>query len=745
MRRIVPDRAVHCDLITMPRRLPALVTSLLVVLACGHVWTQPRVSRIDWAAHGGSAAHTQHSPADLITPANVSRLKVAWTYRTGDARADNRSQIQCNPIVIDGVLYATSAQLKVFALDAATGTQKWVFDPVASAGAGASSGLGVSRGVTYWTDGAERRIFSAAGPYLYALDATTGRPIPTFGQDGRIDLRQGLDTDAAGLSVLSNTPGSIYKDVIVVPTRLSEGPGPAAPGHIRAFDVRSGARRWIFHTIPRPGTPGHETWPADAWQRIGAANNWAGMAVDEARGLVFVPTGSAAFDFWGGNRVGANLYANSLLALKADTGERVWHFQFVHHDLWDRDLPTAPVLGTVTKDGRPVDVVMQATKTGELFVFERENGTPLWPIEEVPVPPSTLKGEQAWPTQPRSTLPPISRQEFSEATITNRTPEARAFVERQLVGVKPFHKWQPPSEEGTVIFPGFDGGAEWGGQAFDPATGTFFVNGNNMAWITHMLPIDRSKETTHVARGRRAYQVNCQQCHGPERKGDTTRAIPSIVDLDKRLTREQVADVVAYGRGQMPIFSWLPEDVRADIVAFLFNDTPKPGEVTKEDGLPEIPYIFSGYTRLLDDKGFPGITPPWGTLTAVDVGKGTITWQVTLGDRPDARGPKDPPTGTENYGGPAVTAGGVLFIGATNDEKFRAFDTKTGRKLWEVSLPAGGYATPATYVVNGRQYVVIAAGGGKMGTKSGDTYVAYALPSPAARPRAARPAPGAVR
>jgi quinoprotein glucose dehydrogenase len=718
----------------MLRRLPFLLTLMLVTLACAHVWTQ-RATRVDWRAHGADAFHTQHSPADIITPANVGRLRVAWTYRTGDVRADNRSQIQCNPIVVDGVLYASSAQLKVFALDAATGAQKWLFDPFAAQGAGAAASLGVNRGVSYWTDGMEKRLFMGAGPYLYALDAGTGTPIASFGEQGRIDLRLGLDADTTGLSVISSTPGSIYKDLIIVPTRLSEGPGRAAPGHVRAFDVRTGARRWIFHTIPRPGEAGHETWPSDAWQRIGAANNWAGMAVDETRGLVFVPTGSAAFDFWGGNRHGANLYANSLIALRADTGERVWHFQFVHHDLWDRDLPTAPVLGTVTKAGRTVDVVMQATKTGELYVFERESGTPLWPIEEVPVPQSTLEGEQSWPTQPRSTLPPISRQEFSPATLTNRTPDARAFVEKQLIGARPYHKWQPPSEQGTVIFPGFDGGAEWGGQAFDPATGTFFVNANNMAWITHMLPIDASRETTQVARGRRHYQVNCVACHGLERQGDPSRSIPGLVDIDKRQPRDAISDVVAYGRGQMPPFSSLSDGVRADIIAYLFGDTPKQAPRPTDDVQTDVPYIFGGYTRLLDDKGFPGVAPPWGTLTAVDVGAGTIKWQVTLGDRPDARGPKDPPTGTENYGGPAITAGGVLFIGATNDEKFRAFDTRNGKQLWETSLPAGGYATPATYVVDGRQYVVIAAGGGKMGTKSGDTYVAFALPEQAARPR----------
>jgi quinoprotein glucose dehydrogenase len=370
---------------------------------------------------------------------------------------------------------------------------------------------------------------------------------------------------------------------------------------------------------------------------------------------------------------------------------------------------------------------MQATKTGELFVFERETGRPVHPIEEVPVPQTTLAGESTWPTQPKSSIA-FSRQEFSEAIITSRTPEARAHVLKQLQGARPFHKWQPPSEEGTVVFPGFDGGAEWGGQAFDPATGLFYVNSNDMAWITHMIPIDRAKETTQVARGRRHYQINCAVCHGVERKGDATRVVPGLIDVDKRLTREATLDVIAYGRGQMPPFQSLSGDQRQEIVAYLFGDTPKPGAKAADEGLPEIPYSFGGYTRLLDDKGFPAVTPPWGRLTAIDVAKGAIAWQVTLGDRPEARKPTDPPTGTENYGGAAITAGGVLFIAATNDEKFRAFDMTNGAMLFETSLPAGGYATPATYVVDGRQYVVIAAGGGKMGTKSGDTYVAFALP-----------------
>lgn len=712
----------------MHARLPLLAVSTIVVVACATVWAQGGAPEVGWAAHGADSGHRQYSPAALITPDNVSRLQVAWTYRTGDARPDGRSQIQCNPLVIEGVLYGTSAQLKVFALDGATGRERWVFDPFAAPGSDSPNALGVSRGLTYWAEGNDRRLFMAAGHWLHALDAATGKPIPTFGQAGRISLQDGLDRDVTSLHVLSNTPGAIYKDLLIVGTRVSEGPGPAAPGHIRAYDVRTGARRWIFHTIPHPGEPGYETWSPDAWQRIGGANAWSGISVDHARGLVFLPTGSAAFDFWGGNRAGANLYANSLLALRADTGERVWHFQFVHHDMWDRDLPSAPVLGTVTHRGRAVDVVMQATKTGELFVFDRATGAPLFPIEEVPVPPSTLKGEVSWPTQPSSTLPAFSRQVFTEDLVTTRSPEARAAVLSKIAGARMGHKWHPPSEEGTIIFPGFDGGAEWGGQAFDPVTGILYVNSNDMAWITHMVPIDRTKETSQVARGRRQYQLNCAVCHGIERQGDAQRIHPPLQGIAQKLSRQAVHDLIVQGRGVMPSFRHLAEGQRAEIVAYLFGDAPTEGARNLDEGLPEIPYAFGGYTRLLDHEGYPGVTPPWGQLTAIDVGRGAIVWQVPLGDRPEARRPTDPPTGTENYGGPAITAGGVLFIGATNDEKIRAFDMRSGRVLWEAALPAGGYATPATYIVNGRQYVVIAAGGGKMGTKSGDSYVAFALP-----------------
>lgn len=696
---------------------------LAAMLACAR-----RPADHDWPVHGGDPGHRQYSPLDQITPENVGRLQVAWTYRTGDARPDNRSQIQCNPIVVRGVLYATSPQLKVFALDAATGAEKWVFDPFA---AGAEEHvLGVNRGVVYWESGDDQRIFVAAGQRLYALDARTGRPIPGFGENGSISLKTGLGERAQNLYVLSNTPGAIYRDLLIVGTRVAEGPGAAAPGHIRAFDTRTGALRWIFHTIPHPGEPGYETWPPDAYLRIGGANAWSGISVDHERGLVFLPTGSAAFDFWGGNRPGENLYANSLLVLDAATGKRVWHYQLVHHDLWDRDLPAAPVLVTVTHDGRRIDAVAQTTKSGHVFLFERETGRPLFPIEERPVPPSDLKGESAWPTQPFPLKPPpFSRQVFTEAEVTDISPGSRAAVLERLAKLRTGRPFIPPSVEGTVIFPGFDGGAEWGGAAFDERTGLLYVNANEMPWILTMVEIDRTKETGTVARGRRTYQLNCSVCHGINRAGDPARTYPSLIGIEKRLPRAEVDRIIHAGKGVMPAFPSLTGEERRELIAYLFNDRPRETEGTSDEPPdPEVPYTHTGYNRFLDPEGFPAVKPPWGTLNAIDLNRGEIAWQVPLGEDPvlAARGRRH--TGTENYGGPTITAGGVLFIGATRDEKFRAFDMKTGRVLWETDLPAGGYATPATYSVNGRQYVVIAAGGGKMGTKSGDAYVAFALP-----------------
>jgi quinoprotein glucose dehydrogenase len=680
----------------------------------------------DWAAHGADAAHTQSSPLRQITRENVGRLQVAWTYHTGDARP-GRSQIQCNPIVVRGVLYATSPQLKVFALDAATGAAKWTFDPF-TAGADAS-GLGVNRGVVYWENeqGGEARILVGAGYTLFALDAATGQPIESFGRKGGVDLRAGLGDRAASLYVVANTPGTIYRNLLIQGTRVNEGPGPAAPGYVRAFDVRTGRIAWTFHTIPKPGERGHDTWPADAWTRVGGANSWSGVTVDTERGLVFLPTGSAAFDFWGGNRKGDNLYANSLLVLKADTGAYVWHYQFVRHDIWDRDLPQAPVLVTVRRDGRAIAAVAQATKTGRVYVFDRDTGAPLFPMEEQPVPPSDLEGEAAAASQPAPTSPPpFARQLFTEDLITDLSPEATASVRERWLAARRGSTWAPPSTEGTIIFPGFDGGAEWGGSAYDATSGLFYVNGNEMPWILRLVKLGKAEAGEPA--GRRTYQAFCGTCHGENRQGEPGRNVPSLEGVESRLSRSAVAALIEHGRGQMPSFKVIPAEERAALIAFLFRDvqTRRPAR-TQNDPTDDVVYTHTGYNRFLDPEGYPAVKPPWGTLNAIDLNTGTIAWRVTLGEFPELTKRGIAPTGTENYGGPVVTASGLVFIAATKDAQIRAFDAATGRTLWAATLPAAGYATPAVYAVNGKQYVVIAAGGGR-GGPSGDAYVAYALP-----------------
>ena len=682
---------------------------------------------VEWRTYQGDSGRNQYSTLDQINRDNVDRLQVAWTYRTGDQKDDDRSQIQCNPIVVDGVLYATSPRLKVFALDAATGNELWSFEP--SQGVERRESLGVNRGVTYWEAGDDRRILYTAGQNLFALRAASGEPIEGFGRQGRVDLRAGLDRENAGVFVTSTTPGAVYKDLLILGTRVSEGPGPAAPGHIRAYDVRSGEIRWIFHTIPHTGEFGNETWPEGAWETAGGANSWAGMSVDHSRGMVFVPTGSPAFDFWGGNRPGSNLFGNCVLALKADSGERVWHFQVVRHDLWDRDLPAPPNLVTVHRDGRPVDAVAQITKSGHVFLFNRDSGEPLFEIDEVPVPPSDLKDEEVWPTQPLPVKPPpFARQAFIESDITTISPEAHEHVRARFEGIRTGQQFIPPSTEGTMIFPGFDGGGEWGGAAFDPTSGTLFINANEMPWILTMIDVaERARRLTSL--GARVYSVNCGVCHGENGEGDQQNTYPPVADLGDSYSREAMLQLIEQGKGFMPGFAFLPEAERLGLVEFLFRGLKPESGASEEAEIPQgVPYTHTGYNRFLDQAGYPAVKPPWGTLNAIDLNSGELKWQVTLGEFEELTAQGIPRTGTENYGGPIVTAGGLVFIGASKDEKFRAFNSETGEVLWETRLPAGGYATPATFEVNGRQYVVIAAGGGKMGTKSGDSYLAYALP-----------------
>jgi quinoprotein glucose dehydrogenase len=666
----------------------------------------------DWPVTGNDPGNTRYSPLDQITRENVATLRVAWTYHTGDLAPGAHGEIQATPIVIDGTMYTTTPALAVVALRADSGTQIWRFDPFATG----RRDWHVNRGVVYWADGADRRILFTAGRRLYALDARTGRAIPTFGDSGSVDLANGLSRPIHDEYVVATSPGVIFDNLLIQGTRVGEEEG-SAPGDIRAYDVRSGAIRWTFHTIPHPGEFGYDSWPAGAWKTAGGANSWPGMTVDAQRGIVYIPTGSATPDFYGGARVGEDLFANTLLALDARTGRRIWHYQTVHHDLWDRDLPAAPNLVTVRHDGARVDAVAQIAKSGFVFLFDRLTGTPLFPIEERPVPASDLRGEHTWPTQPFPTKPaPFARQSLTDSDVT---PQSLA----RFHTLRHNSLFAPPSVEGTVLQPGFDGGGEWGGAAVDPETAVLYVNASDVPWIAAMRPTAVLPDADgRAVRGRAVYAAACASCHGADRRG-RDRA-PSLVDVSARLTMEQARAVIERGRGFMPSFAGLTDAQERAVVAYL-GYTPPPPRAKPRVTTLKSPYEFLGYERWRDSSGYPAVKPPWGTLSAIDLNTGDYRWRITLGEHPELG---ERATGAEQYGGPIVTRGGLLFIAATQDGKFRAFDKDTGKLLWETTLPAPGYATPSTYMVNGTQYVVIAAGGGKLGSPSGDTYVAYSLP-----------------
>jgi len=705
--------------------------SLLTLTVClGSLCIGQAADCVDWPSYLGDDGRSHYSPLKEINRQNVKRLEVAWTYHSRGARPDGRSQIQCSPLIIDGVLYGTSPELVLFAIDAATGEEIWRFNPLR--GGGDHQALGVNRGVAYWAEGKDCRILYTAGTTLFAVNAVNGQAINSFGERGQVDLKQGLGRDVNRLFVTATSPGVIHHDLLILGSRVSEGPGPAAPGHIRAYNVRSGNIAWIFHTIPQPGEFGHETWPADAWKFIGGVNCWPGMALDADRGIVFVPTGSAAFDFWGGNRLGQNLFANCLLALDAATGQRRWHYQFVHHDLWDRDLPAPPSLLHVRRGGKVVAAVAQVTKSGHVFVFNRETGEPLFPIEEHVVPRSDLQGESTWPTQPLPTKPaPFARQMFTAELLTSLSSESHQAALNQFVKLRPHLQFMPPSTEGTIIFPGFDGGAEWGGAAADPH-GILYVNANEMPWILKMVETQPSNGP-NPSSGGQIYSQICAACHGTERKGDPTRAFPSLEKIGEKLRKPEIVQLLNTGRGVMPSVAFLSTEQKEAVAGFLLGEAPGSGEITHagstdSDALISEPYSHSGYNRWIDTNGYPMVRPPWGTLNAIDLNTGEYLWRTPLGELPQLTARGIPTTGTENYGGPVVTAGGLVFIAASKDEMFRAFDQKTGKILWQTNLPAAGYATPATYMISGRQFVVVACGGGKCGTKSGDAYVAFALP-----------------
>lgn len=690
---------------------------LLLVVSCSISGEKAENRYETWSYYLGDPSGSQFTSLDQFTPENLDQLEVAWIYEAGGAT--DRSVIQTNPLIANNMVYGIGPNLKVFAVDAATGEEVWARRPIES--------NAVSRGLMYWADGDDKRILVGLQQYVAAFDALTGELIKTFGNGGLLDLKLNFDRDVTDNSLVATSPGVIYQDILIQGFMTSEDL-PAVPGDIRGYDVRTGALLWTFHTIPRPGEFGAGTFPENAWIFLGGANNWAGMTLDDEAGIVYVPTGSAAFDFWGGNRPGDNLFANSLIALDAKTGQRLWHYQTVKHDIWDRDLPSPPNLVTITKDGKTFDAVAQPTKSGHIFIFDRKTGEPIYPIEEVPVFSSQLDQEivassQALPALP----PPVSRQNLSEDDLNDWSVDYDS-LKTILSQVSNRGQFDPPSTEGTVIFPGFDGGAEWGGSAYNPETGWLYVNANEMPWVLTMVPLENNEGGSLSEQGRGVYESYCMMCHGAELQGTQFHgnALP-LVGLNKRLSMDSVLTILNTGRNEMPAFSFISDNRKKAVAAYLMEDTLSDG-IAELNMRPEKPYGHKGYIRFVDSEGYPAVKPPWGTLNAIDLNSGKIMWQVPLGEVEELKKRGISATGTENYGGPIVTSTGLVFIASTPDKFLRAFDARSGAELWRYKLPFASMATPAMYEVNGRQFLVLAAGGGKISKDRGGLYMAFSLP-----------------
>lgn len=681
-------------------RIPAIL--ILFLFACKDNQS------VDWPIYGGTTNADRYTKITQIDTSNVNQLEVAWTYRTGD-NDSLPADFQCHPIIVNGMMYLTSPKVKLIALDAATGAEHWKFDPFENR----EPEVHASRGVVYWENENDNRILFTAGARLYAINALNGQPIMSFGDSGYVDLHEGLGEGSEDLYVVATTPGIVYKDLLILGTRVSEGYD-AAPGNIRAFNIITGKLEWNFATLVPNG---------DSTAK-GGANAWAGFSLDPERDMVFVPTGSAAYDFYGADRPGENLYANSIIALKASTGKYIWHYQTVHHDLWDRDLPCQPVLLTVNHNRKKIPAVAQATKTGFIFLLDRMTGKPLFPVEERAVPVSDMPGERSWPTQPFPIKPaPFTRQLFREEDVTDISKRSHDSVLKVFKTVRSEGQFVPPSLKPVMMFPGFDGGAEWGGLAADPRKGILYINANEMPWILTM--VDGNKIQSK-GKGEGLYIRNCASCHGADKMGDQHN-FPSLVGIEKKYRKQEIEQIVENGRGRMPGYKQLKPKDRASIVSFIMNEKENEEEI-KDRKPPANNFVSTGYNRFFDPEGYPAVKPPWGTLNAVDMNTGEYLWKVPLGEFDSLTQRGIPPTGTENYGGPVLTASGVLFIGATKDKMIRAFNASNGKVLWKYKLPAGGYATPSTYMVNGKQYVVITAGGVKMRSEPGDYVIAFALP-----------------
>jgi quinoprotein glucose dehydrogenase len=672
-------------------------------------------SDTSWGIYRANEKAQQFSSLDEINVHTIQKLELAWTYLAPGL--DTRTTIECNPIIIGKTAFIISPDLQLVAIDARTGKQDWIFQaPHKSQG-------GVIRGVTYFEKNQLRRIFYSSGHYLYAVEAETGKLDSCFAQMGYIDLRQYLGRDSTSLSVALSTPGILFEDILIIGSATGEGYN-ASPGHIRAYHAVTGKFLWRFNTIPEPAEEGYDTWHFLPNENYGGANNWGGLSLDSRKGIVYVATGSPTYDFYGANRHGTNLYGNTILALDARTGKKIWHYQVVRHDIWDYDLPCAPTLTTIRRQGKQVDILIQPTKMGELIILDRSTGKPLNPTNEIDVPPSDVPGEQAWPTQASNRGILLVQQGWDSSHITNISDSAREYVHHESSRYMHHGMYTPPSLQGTITLPATRGGMLWGGLSLDPKTNIAYTNCNEIPMI---LALD--KLTTHAStpfeKGEARYKLNCTACHGGDRKG-TKEGVPDLTQINQKLSSTQIKNKIRQGKGQMPAFDQFTETELQELTIYLERaDTLS---LASANDSAQDKYVLKGFRIFTDAEGYPANKPPWGTLQAVDIENQQLLWSVPLGYYPKLKARGLDATGTQTFGGCVATAGGLVFIGATADERFRAFDARNGKEVWSYQLPAGGYAVPSIYAIDGKQYILIAAGGGnRNATPSGNQYLAFTL------------------
>ncbi|MCR9062641.1 MAG: PQQ-binding-like beta-propeller repeat protein [Cytophagales bacterium] len=668
-----------------------------------------------WESYKGDEKSTSYAAFDQINLSNIQNLDKDWTFQMHDLEeGDEPVSSQANPIIIEGILYANSGKQTVYAINAETGKELWSFKALEEGMPSAAS-----RGVSYWAEGEDKRILYSAGNSLIAINAKTGKIITSFGKEGRVNLNEGVRDDPEKISVTLTTPGRIFKDLIIIGSRLPDFYG-SPPGYIRAYNCKTGKLVWTFHTIPHPGEPGYETWPPDAYKYAGGANCWAGMSIDMQRGMVFLALGSPTFDYYGADRKGENLFGNCVLALDASTGQYKWHFQAVHHDIWDYDLPAPPTLVTLKKDGKTIDAVTQTTKHGFVFVLDRETGESLYPIEERKVPVSNLPGEEAWPTQPFPLAPKAFVKQFmTEDDLNHFSDEDHKAILEKFRSVRYEGLFTPPDLKGTLSLPATRGGANWGGSAYDPQTNYLYIRGNNLPEIQTIVDADKfftARNNSVYELGRVKYAEHCGACHGTDLKG-VPPTFPSLVDLKSRKPEKEVLEKIRMGGGQMSGFKGIiTEAEERAIMAYLYEKKDQGIEVPQEthSTVSGTRYAnVTAYRTWSDPSGNPAMKGPYNTLSALNLLTGEYEWQIPIGNDEKLQIDGAENTGLLARSGPMVTSGGLVFISGAADKKIWAFDKLTGQLVWERELPAANNANVCSYSIKGKQYIALSVGGTK--------------------------------